>query len=194
MHTAEEWDRAYAGAELRLPVEPHPQLAAELGGLPPGRGLELACGEGRPSIWLARLGWTMTAVDFSAVAIERGRQIARTHGVEVDWRVADVTRFDPPDRLDLVVVEYVHLAREVLLDAVGRAAGALAPGGTLLVLGWDRCNAAEGTGGPRPVELLYDLDELAAAAGTLRLLRAERIAQPGSPARDALLVARRDPA
>jgi SAM-dependent methyltransferase len=175
----DEWDRAYAGAALDLPVHPHPVLAAELGGLPPGRGLELGCGEGRPSIWLAGLGWAMTAVDFSAVAVERGRRIAAVHGVEVDWRVADVDAHRPARGLDLALAVYLHPARDVLRAAVGRAAAALAPGGTLLVLGWHRDNAALGLG-PRPPEVLYDLDELAAAAPGLRVERAERVPQEGS--------------
>lgn len=191
MHTAEEWDRAYGTAELSLPIEPHPHVE-ELGKLLPGRGLELGCGEGRPSIWLAGRGWKMTAVDFSGVAVERGRRIAAAHGVDVDWQVADVIGHLPVPPLDLVMIVYLHILRDALLGVVGRASAALAPGGSLFVLGWDRANATKGTGGPRPPELLYDLDELAAAATGLRVERAERVRQAGSDrAVDALLRATR---
>jgi len=188
MDRAQDWDRAYDAAELRLPVDPHPELERVLGPLIPGRGLELGCGEGRPSIWLAGRGWEMTAVDFSAVAVERGRHIAEAHGAIVDWRVVDVVDYEPAAGLDLALLVYLHVAQETLCAVIGRAAAGLAPGGSLVVLGWDRSNAAAGAGGPRPVERLYDLDELVAAAAGLRVERAERVPQPGSDAaRDAIL-------
>lgn len=191
MHTAEDWDRAYGAAELTMAIEAHPHVEQELGALPPGRGLELGCGEGRQAIWLARRGWRMTAVDFSGVAVARGRQLAAQHGVEVDWRVTDVLDWQPA-AVDLVMVLYLHIPPDALAGVLGRAAATLAPGGTLFVLGWDRSNVADGTGGPRPAELLYDTDELTEAATGLRVEHAARVRQAGSDrAVDALLRATR---
>lgn len=64
---SDEWDRAYAACESTWPVQPHPHVEEELADLPPGRAVELGCGEGRQAIWLAARGWQMTAVDFSPV-------------------------------------------------------------------------------------------------------------------------------
>ena len=158
-----------------------PQLAAELAGRPAGRGLELACGEGRPSIGLARAGWTTTAVDFSAVAIDRGRRIARAIGVDVDWHVADVTGYEPEPGLDLVLVAYLHIEPDRLAAVLRRAAAALAAGGSLLVLGWDRASAT----GPAH---RYDAAAIAATVPDLRVGRATRVPQHGNPeAHDALV-------
>lgn len=187
---SEDWDQAYESAELTYDVEPHPQVAEALADLPPGRAVELGCGEGRESIWLADRGWLVTAVDFSRVAVERGRRIATRYGVEVDWQVCDVREYQPPVLVDLALVLYLHLGSQELDVVLRRAGGALAPGGTLFVLGWDRSNAATGNGGPRPVDLLYDPDELVKAAEGLQIRRADRIPQVGSPgAVDVLLVA-----
>lgn len=190
--TSEDWDRAYAACELTFSIEPHPDVEAALGALPPGSALELGCGEGRHAIWLATRGWRVMAVDFSPVAVNRGRLIAAHHGVDVSWVVADLADHQPVPPLDLVVILYLHIHPEALAAALGKAAAALAPGGTLFVLGWDRHNAAAGTGGPRPPEVLYALGELVAAVDGLQVSRAQRLPQVGSPdAVDALLVAHR---
>lgn len=181
--TSAFWDRAYAGASLDPGPDPlrelHPQLAAALGDRVPERGLELACGEGRPSIALAAAGTTMTAVDFSRVAIDRGRRIARAAGVSVEWIVADVTAYPMPPDLDLVLVTYLHIAPDALAAVLRRAAESLAPAGSLLVLGWDRTSPH----GP-PAAQRYAAAELAqdlvAAVPGLAVVRAERVRQHGS--------------
>ena len=73
---ASEWDRRYAAADLVWSAGPNAVVAREADDLPPGRALDLASGEGRNAIWLAERGWRVTAVDFSAVATERTRQLA----------------------------------------------------------------------------------------------------------------------
>ena len=107
---SEAWNRRYAGTELLWSATPNRFLVAEVEGLPPGRALDLACGEGRNAIWLAERGFEVTGVDFSDVALERARRIAAGRGVEVEWTHADVTEYEPPLRaFDLVVVLYLHL-------------------------------------------------------------------------------------
>jgi len=176
------WNRAYAGASLDVGPAPavavHPLLAEDLAGRPPGTGLELACGEGRPAIALARAGWRMTAVDFSTVAIGRGRRIADVLGVRVDWVVADVTAYAPEPQLDVVLVGYLHLPPDALDAVLARAAGALAPGGSVLVVGWDRTSAS----GPTH---RYDAPALAAriaaAVPELEIRRVDTVPRPGDP-------------
>lgn len=182
-----EWDRAYGDGELTWEVEPHPLLAEAIEDRPPGRAVELGCGEGRQAIWLAGHGWRVSAVDFSPVAIERARALAARHGVDVEWVVADVTTYPPPTA-DLVVVLYLHLPREVFLAVLRRAAAALAPGGALVVLGWARTSPT----GPGPAEVRYDADELVGALDGLRIAHAGPVPQAGSSdAVDTLLVATR---
>lgn len=176
--SAEQWNDAYDAVPLDLELGPDPVLERVLAGRPAGRGLELGCGEGRPSVWLATRGWTMTAVDFSRVALERARLLAGAQEVVVDWRRVDVDarlQLDAP--LDLVLVAYLHLPPAQLHPALARAAAALAPGGMLVVRGWDASNVERDTGGPRPAELLYDGDEIAAALPDLEVGTVERVWQ-----------------
>jgi SAM-dependent methyltransferase len=73
---APEYDAKYATRELLWSEGPNRFLPLLVEGLPPGRALDLACGEGRNALWLAAQGWQATGVDFSPVALERGRRIA----------------------------------------------------------------------------------------------------------------------
>ena len=105
------WDDRYAGTELVWSAGPNQFVEEHARTLTPGRALDVACGEGRNAVWLAEQGWDVVGIDFSAVAIEKARQISSAREVEVDWRVGDVT--DPDvlggDAFDLVVVAYLHL-------------------------------------------------------------------------------------
>lgn len=157
---AAEWDAFYAERDLVWSATPNATVARELADLPPGRALDIACGEGRNALWLAERGWDVEAVDFSEVALDRARGLAATRGVDVRWRSVDLTVPPPFDPADLVVVGFLHLPRALLRAVHRRAADAVAPGGTLLIVGHARANLDGGVGGPDDPEVLLDLDEV----------------------------------
>ena len=170
------WDERYAGDELLWRAEPNRFLVAEVAELPPGRALDVACGEGRNAVWLAEQGWTVTGVDFSQVALDKARRLAESQGVTAEWVNADVDDWEPPaDRYDLVVVLYLHLPAERRRAVHARAASALAPGGTLLVVGHDLANLDGGYGGPQDPAVLFTPEDVAADLGGLTIVRAERV-------------------
>jgi SAM-dependent methyltransferase len=153
----EDWDERYAAAGLVWTAEPNRFLVAELADLPPrGRALDLACGEGRNAVWLAERGWEVTGVDFSGVALEKGARLAEARGVEVTWVEADLTEYVPErGAFGLVVQLYLHVVEGERRTILCRAAEALAPGGTLLVVGHDSSNLEHGYGGPRDARVLF---------------------------------------
>lgn len=172
----EDWNRRYAGKELVWTAEPNRRFAAEVGDLAPGRALDLACGEGRNAVWLAERDWTVTAVDFSDVALEKARRLAAARDVDVDWVLADVLEYEPePRAFDLVVVLYLQLPRDELVRAISRAVEAVAPGGTLFVLAHDSANLTEGYGGPKDAAVLYTAEDVVPELGDLLVERAERV-------------------
>ncbi|HET8743924.1 MAG TPA: class I SAM-dependent methyltransferase [Gaiella sp.] len=172
----EDWNARYASRELLWSAEPNRLFASEAEGLEPGRGLDLACGEGRNAVWLAERGWRVTAVDFSDVALEKARRLAGSRGVEVEWVLADVLDFAPERQaFDLVALLYLQLPHEELGRAVGAAVDAVAPGGTILVLGHDTRNLREGHGGPKDVSVLYTPENVVAWMDGLVVERAESV-------------------
>src|SRR3954468_10099211 len=84
-----EWDARYREREGSMwSGRPNGRLVAEVSELAPGRALDVGCGEGADAIWLARQGWTVTAIDISEVAVGRARDAAANIDVAVEW-VAD---------------------------------------------------------------------------------------------------------
>jgi SAM-dependent methyltransferase len=76
--------------------QPPPEVIALAEELAPGQALDLGCGYGRASIYLAQRGWTVVGVDFIPEAIDGARARAGAAGVSdrVDFYVASVTRLD----------------------------------------------------------------------------------------------------
>lgn len=173
------WDRRYAAQELVWTAEPNRFVADELSGLPPGRALDLASGEGRNAIWLAGQGWRVTAVDFSSVALDKARGLAEDRRVTVDWVHEDVLTYQPePGGYDLVVLAYLQMPAVAMAEVLHRAADALAVGGVFLLVGHDLSNLAEGTGGPQDPAVLYTPESIVAELAGLRITVAERARRP----------------
>ncbi len=183
----DDWNRRHGEAGPLFGVEPNRFLVAEVDGLAPGRALDLACGAGRNAVWLAERGWTVTGVDFSEVALENARRLSAERGVEVEWVQADVREWLPePGAFDLVVIMYLQIPVDERRVVHGRAAAAVAPGGTLLVVGHDRENLVSGTGGPQDAGVLLDSEEVAAELDGLVIERAERVLRSVEGDRDAI--------
>jgi SAM-dependent methyltransferase len=144
----------------------NPLLVETAEPLSPGAALDLGCGTGGDTIWLARHGWQVTAVDISGTAVERVR--ARAHELGLGSRVTaeqhDLARSFPGGSFDLVSAQYLHTPFAFPRSRVLRsAARALRPGGLLLVVDhgstapWS-WNQDPGTRYPTPAEVAAGLD------------------------------------
>ncbi|MFF7721132.1 class I SAM-dependent methyltransferase [Streptomyces luteogriseus] len=133
------WDDVHAGRPAADGPRPNARLTETVTGLglPPGEALDLGCGEGGDALWLAGQGWRVTAVDISAVAVERLTAFARAHAPDDRVLAArhDLQESFPPGDFDLVCAHFLHtpfgLGRSTVLRS---AAHALRPGGRLLVV------------------------------------------------------------
>jgi SAM-dependent methyltransferase len=173
------WDLRYAGAELLWSARPNRFLVAEASALPPGRALDVACGEGRNAVWLAEQGWEVDAVDFSAAALAKAELLAAERGVGARWILADLGDYVPPDgEFDLVIVLYLQLPADERRPVLARAAAAVAAGGTMLVVGHDRANLTDGYGGPTDPDVLFTAEEIAAELSGLTVEKAVRVERP----------------
>ncbi|MEP7192028.1 MAG: class I SAM-dependent methyltransferase [Actinomycetota bacterium] len=199
------WNTRYAESELVWSAAPNIWVEQLTQDLPPGRALDIAAGEGRNALWLAARGWHATVVDFSAVALQRARSLAEKNlGSDAGALVtleADVAMWVPQAlSYDLVLVVYLHLPKQQRGAIMRRAAEAVAPGGTLLVVGHDLENLTSGHGGPQDPSVLYRPSDIVADIEPehLTVIRAETAVRSltdagGRPADalDALVLARR---
>jgi SAM-dependent methyltransferase len=197
---AAQWDERYRSADLVWGSEPNRFVRQLCERLPVGTAVDLACGEGRNALWLARLGWQVLGVDFSAAAIDRARELSRQLDEEerlrASWRVQDVTSEPPrPASYDLALISYVHIGAESNRTLIDDGARSIKPGGHLVIVGHDRRNLLEGVGGPQDADRLYVPEDIAAQLGAhgLELDIAETVDRPTNEgiALDAVIRARR---
>lgn len=131
------WDQRYAERDRIWSGRVNPVLAGIAGELPTGSALDLGCGEGGDAIWLAGRGWQVTAVDVSAVALDRARAVATAAGVadRIRFRRHDLSADFPAGAWDLVSAQFLRSPVDFPRTAVlQRAAAAVTPGGRLLVV------------------------------------------------------------
>ncbi|MFL4908929.1 class I SAM-dependent methyltransferase [Streptomyces sp. MMS24-I2-30] len=138
----EFWESRYRQSDRVWSGRPNPLLVREVTGLRPGTALDLGCGEGADAVWLASRGWRVTGADISATALDRAAAHAEQAGVgdRTAWERHELGPSFPRGEYDLVNVQYLQSPVELDQRAVlRRAAGAVAEGGTLLVVlhaGW----------------------------------------------------------
>jgi SAM-dependent methyltransferase len=162
------WDDRYKTTELVWSAGPNVFLPPLVEGLRPGTALDVACGEGRNSLWLAERDWDVTGIDFSPVAIEKAWLLAQD--TPITYEVADVESYQPEQPFDLVVVFYVHLMEADARSMLDMAAAAVAPGGTLFGVGHALRNMTDGVGGPPYPEILWTEDFIRPSLSGLKIV------------------------
>ncbi|MCQ9163317.1 MULTISPECIES: bifunctional 2-polyprenyl-6-hydroxyphenol methylase/3-demethylubiquinol 3-O-methyltransferase UbiG [unclassified Arthrobacter] len=160
------WNDRYGSHGHIWSGNPNPQLVAEVSALPAGTALDVGCGEGADAVWLAGRGWQVTGVDISSVALERAAGHAA--GLELPgslaWRQLDLLAWTPPEgAFDLVSAQFMQLPRADRGPLFARLAAAVAPGGTLLVVGHAPSDMDSGARRPHRAEVLFDAGEVVSA-------------------------------
>jgi thioredoxin reductase len=133
-----DWDHRYGGDQL-WSGNPNGTLVNEVGVMTPGRALDVGAGEGGDAVWLAGQGWTVTANDISQRALDRVAAEAARRGCVVTCQRSDANALDAfgAQTFDLVSAQYASIPRTPDARATGNLLGAVAPGGTLLVVSHD---------------------------------------------------------
>lgn len=135
--TPEFWNEMWSGTE-DWDSGPDEILVDQAKSLTPGRALELGCGTGSNAVWLAMTGWQVTALDYSNVAVEKGRELADRQDVSVEFTVGDASSYQPQGHFNLIMCFYIQLSPRQRTRMLSNVLKALAPGGTLLFVGHDR--------------------------------------------------------
>lgn len=157
----ESWNARFDRPEYVFGTEPNDFLAEVAPSIPAGTVLCLAEGEGRNAVFLAGLGYRVTAVDQSAVGLAKASALAAERGVTIETVVADLAEYDiEPGAWSAIVSIFLHVPRALRASVYARASAGLVPGGVFVLEAYTPRQIGLGTGGPRDPELTPTLDDL----------------------------------
>ena len=170
------WNERYKNPEFVYGEVPNEFFREQIGRLPAGKLLLPCEGEGRNAVYAARLGWDVTAFDFSEAGRDKAMALARKFGVTLQYDIADVAAYPFKfGRFDAVALIYCHFPPEIRESVHQKAAAALKPGGILILEAFHPRQIANDSGGPQNDAMLYDPEMLALDFAQLSLERNETL-------------------
>ena len=158
------WDNRFAGEDFAYGKEPNVWLAERISQIPPpeqNKALIPADGEGRNAVWCARLGWNTEVFDLSAQGKIKCEMLAAEHGVSVDYEIADLKDLQlAEEQFDLIAFSWFHTPSTLRKEKFCNFMPALKKGGHLITEGYHKTQMPMDSGGPKSLDLLWDLDEI----------------------------------
>lgn len=156
------WDERYSEPGYAYGSEPNDflqQMSEGIGG--EGYALCLAEGQGRNAVFLAEQGWEVTAVDESAVGLEKASELARQRGVAIHTIAADLADYPiEPYTWDLVVLIFAHLPPGLRRRVHAEVVDGLRPGGRVILEAYTPDQIGRGTGGPPEAAMMMTAELL----------------------------------
>lgn len=157
----EFWDSRYAEKEFAYGEQPNSYFKQELEKLTPGKLMLPAEGEGRNAVFAAKLGWDVQAVDLSEKGKEKALRLAAKNNVSIKYIVCNLVDYlYIKDEYDAVVLIFAHFPSEIRKVIHKKLTESLKSGGILLMEAFSKKQIAQESGGPKSIEMLYDIDEL----------------------------------
>jgi SAM-dependent methyltransferase len=153
------WNERYAKDDYLYGTEPNAFLKENWNFLS-GPILSLSEGEGRNAVFLASHGLEVTGVDISSVALEKAKKLAKSRGVEIKTKVADLTTFKPKENYYGSVVSIsAHLPSRVRNRLYPLLERSLKPDGIILLEAYSENQLSRNTGGPKNADMLMTIDK-----------------------------------
>jgi SAM-dependent methyltransferase len=178
------WDERYSAEEYAYGTEPNEFLVAKVNYIPKGEVLSLAEGEGRNAVFLAKQGYTVTAVDASLVGLNKARKLAEENGVDVEFIHADLADYDPgEDKWDGIVSIFCPLPSTLRKRLYKKVEAGLKRNGVFLLEAYTPEQLRHGTGGGNSVDVMQSQESLRAELTGLKfkhLVELERDVKEGS--------------
>jgi SAM-dependent methyltransferase len=163
------WDERYSGEDYAYGTNPNQFLELNINRIPKGRVLSLAEGEGRNAVFLAKQGYSVSAVDASLVGLNKARKLAEKNGVVVEFIHADLADYDlGENRWDGIVSIFCPLPSSIRKQLYKRVQAGLKPGGVFLLEAYTPEQLKHGTGGGNSVDVMQTKESLRLELADLR--------------------------
>lgn len=157
----EKWNNRYRSEEYYFGKEPNEFFKDEIEKLIPGKALFIGDGEGRNSVYAAKLGWNVDCLDISENAKEKAENLARENNVKINYKIADAIEYNyPGETYDAIFVIYFHVDEELRENFDNQIINSLKQNGVVIILVYEKDHLKLNTNGPSSLNLLYSLDEI----------------------------------
>jgi len=155
------WNEKFSGEEYSYGTDPNDFLRSVADKIKPnGEVLSLCEGEGRNAVFLAQQGFRVLGVDGSSVGLEKAKQLAEKRGVKIETKVSDLADCEiEPEKWDAIVMIFGHLPKDLRKKVNAEIVEGLKKGGVFILEGYSPKQLQYNTGGPKDVNMLYDLEE-----------------------------------
>jgi len=169
------WDTRYESSEFVFGTNPNDFLKESTPKL--AKGSVILClgeGEGRNAVFLAKQGFSVTAVDMSIVGLQKASRLAQEHSVSINTQVADLAQFEFCENCwNGIISIFCHLPPEIRPHVYQKVVKALKPGGFFILEAYTPRQLAYKTGGPSNPAMLYELEDLRTDLAGLEMIIAE---------------------
>ena len=159
--TNEFWDERYSSDEYAYGILPNKYFKEQIDKLKPGKLFLPGEGEGRNAVYAAKLGWDVTALDYSVMAQEKAMKLAEENNVKIKYHVIPINEYIFPvsefDASSLIFVPIPENLRALIHKNIIRS---LKPGGVLIAELFSKKQINNNSGGSKDLSLLCDIDEL----------------------------------
>lgn len=155
------WDERYNTEEYAYGTEPNDFLKMNIDAIPKGRVLSLAEGEGRNAVFLAKQGYSVTAVDSSSVGLDKAKKLAKENGVHIELIHSDLAEYEiGENQWDGIISIFCPLPTSLRKLIHKKVVCGLKQNGVFLLEAYTPKQLEYGTGGGNSVELMQSLDSL----------------------------------
>ncbi|PLX14014.1 MAG: SAM-dependent methyltransferase [Marinilabiliales bacterium] len=169
----EFWDARYSNTEFVYGVKPNKFFEDNLDKSEQGKLLLPGDGEGRNSVYAAKLGWNVTAFDYSTSAKGKALLLAKENKVNIDYFISDAVSFKTGEKFDLISIIFFHLTPKLRLEFHRRLKYLLNPGGKIILECFSKEQLEKSSGGPKSIDLLYSKKQLEIDFDYLNILMLE---------------------
>jgi SAM-dependent methyltransferase len=155
------WDKRYSEPSLAYGKEPNVYFKQKIDLLQAGKLLLPGEGEGRNALYAAINGWKVIAIDSSFKAKEKALALANKKKIKIEYIVSQIEEYDfHKEKFDAAALIFVHFPPEKRKKIHEAIINSLKPGGLLIIEAFSKKQIVRNSGGPRSIEMLYDLDDL----------------------------------
>ena len=174
--SAEMWDQRFDSPEYLYGTEPNDFLKSNSKLIPTGKVLCIGEGEGRNSVFLAKQGYKVTAIDYSLTGLKKTEKLTKENQVEVELIHADITEYNlEQNTWQGIVSIFCHIDKVSREKVHKNCVNALAENGVFLLEGYSHNQLKYATGGPKNLDLLMNLKDISKELTGLEFLQSQEI-------------------